>query len=521
MIDLSDVEKRLLERFPNGFIPLSKLPPPSNLKDSTKASKRVVQAIERGERITIIGDYDVDGVISSAIAYLFFHKLGIDVEIVIPNRFKDGYGVTPKLLERIDCDLVITVDNGIHAHNSAQILKEKGTDLIITDHHNPSDTLPEAFAIVNPKQSDCPYPYKDICGATVIWLLLGELKRLLNVDIDMMEFIDLVAIATIADVMPITNLNHTIVKVGLEYFSKNERVSNQILIQELFSNQTITAEDIAFQVAPRLNSSGRIDDAIHSFNFLISDNYIEASYLYSVIDRFNQTRKEIEKSIYQDIVDEVDNSKPILIIRGEEFHEGVIGIVASRLVAKFQKPVILFSQSGEILKGSGRSIGNIDIFYLLQSASNLLLKWGGHKMAGGLSLHVSNFEKFREVVYRAMERYSPKDFLEKSNIFGELRIDNLNFDLYRLLHRFEPFGEGNEKPIFELRNGIVVQSQKIGKSGEYQKLIIEKEGIYVEVLIFQDMETIPVGKSISFLYRPHFSTFRGTFKIQALLEELI
>jgi len=522
MIKLQDVEKELSKRFPNGFNSLADIPQPSLLKDSKKASKRVIKAIENGERITVIGDYDVDGITSSSIIYLFFKELGVDIDIVIPNRFKDGYGITPQLLERVEADLVITVDNGIHAFNSAKILKERGVDFIITDHHNPSDTLPDAFAIVNPKQSSCQYPYKEICGAEVIWLLLAEVKRELEAKIDMNQYLDLLAIATIADVMPITGINHAIVKAGLKLFSKKRRVANQILFDRVFvDRESISSEDIAFQIAPRLNSSGRMDDAIHSFKFLTSDNYLEAVELFEKIDSLNIERKEIEKAIFQDVASSVDTSKSIIIYYGENLHEGVIGIVASRIVEKFQKPAFIFSQNGDILRGSGRSLGNIDMFYLLTEASHLLLKWGGHKMAGGLSMKLENIDEFKRIIYKAMERYTQKDFINESQVFGELDLNDVSLELCDILDRFEPFGNGNERPIFSISDARVKNSYRIGKSGEYQKLIIEKNLEELEVVVFQDIEDIEVGRNISFIYKPNKSTFRDEVTIQAFLKKMV
>ena len=337
----------------------------------------------------------------------------------------------------------------------------------------------------------------------------------------MLDFIDLVAIATIADVMPLTEFNHTIVKVGLKYFIKNSRVANQVFINHLFPEHFhITSEDIAFQIAPRLNSSGRMQDAILSFQFLTSNDYLEATHLFYTIDKLNSQRREIEKTIFQMAIDEVDNSKPIIIIKGEELHEGVIGIVASRLVEKFQKPTFIFSQNGDILKGSGRSLGNIDIYYLLQKSSHLLLKWGGHKMAGGLSIHIKQFRKFQEVVYQTMKIYSTVDYLVNIDIFGELEPQELNLELFQVLNRFEPFGNGNEKPIFKLTDGQVVSAYRMGKENQYQKLVIQKNKTQIEVLIFKDLKNFQVGDYISFLYRPTLSSFRGELQVQALLEKV-
>ena len=519
---LADIEETLSARFSNGFSKLSDLPYPNLLKDSVKASQRIIQAIQNKEKITIIGDYDVDGVTSSAITHLFFKEIGVDVEIIIPNRFSDGYGITPQLLNRVDADLVITVDNGIHSFQSAEILKKRKTDLIITDHHQPSDKLPDAFAIVNPKQIDCEYPYKDICGAEVIWLLLAQVKQDLKSDIDMGQFLDLLAIAIIADIMPITEFNHSLVKVGLKKFFSNNRISNKVLINNLFSQKNhITSEDVAFQISPRLNSSGRMKDAILSFNFLISDNYFEANELFDEINELNQNRKIVERDITKQVIDEIDSSKPIILYYHQNLHSGVIGIVASRIVEKFHKPAIIFALENGILKGSGRSLGNIDIFKILQNSQKLFIKWGGHKMAGGLSLELSNFDKFKNESFAFMKNYISDDFKEKNQNYGELDIQDINLDLFTTLDKFEPFGNQNKKPIFTMLNSLVKSSHRIGKDKQFQKILVEKNSIELEVLIFSDIEDFIIGDIISFSYRPVLSTFRNKKTTQAFLISIL
>jgi single-stranded-DNA-specific exonuclease len=521
MMRLDDVEKRLLERFPNGFPTLSDIPQPYLLKDSEKASERVARAIRNGEKITIIGDYDVDGVTSSSISYLFFREIGYEVEIIIPNRFRDGYGITPQILERVDADLIITVDNGIHAFKPAEICIERGIDLIITDHHNPSEKIPDAFAVVNPKQVDCEYPHKTICGAQVIWLLLAEVKKRLGSNIDMGQFIDLVAVAIISDVMPITDLNHSLVKAGLKKFVENRRDSNVVFLEKLKKSH-LTSEDIAFQLSPRLNSSGRMEDAITSFQFLTSSNYLEATHFFEKITSFNEERKSIEREITERVISEVDSSKPAILFYGDELHEGVIGIVASRIVEKFGKPAFIFSKSGDILKGSARSLGNIDIFHLLTQNSELFLKWGGHKMAGGLSMKIENWNRFCEGVWSEMSIYEESDFIPSSNLFGELDFKDLNPSLIETLDKFEPFGNENEKPLFFVIDALIINSYRIGSEKQFQKMVVEKDGIAKDVLVFRDFEDFIEGERISFSYRPTLSTFKKDDpKVQLYLEKLV
>jgi single-stranded-DNA-specific exonuclease len=515
-LTLSEIVEKLSNRFPDGFQTLADIPAPTLLKDMDIATKRVVKAIRDNERVTIIGDYDVDGVVSSAITYLFFQEVGFDIEIVIPNRFKDGYGITPELLKRVEADLVITVDNGIHAFKSAEILKKRGTDLIITDHHSSSDSLPDAFAIINPKREDDEYPFKNICGAMVTWLFLANIKREMKLEISMSQYLDLVAIATVADVMPILGVNHSIVKAGLQILQISKRASSEVLRDRVGSK--ISSEDIAFQIAPRLNSSGRMSDAILSFQFLISEDYFEASQLFEELENLNLERKLIEKEIVDEVKSSVDTSLPILLFYSENLHEGVIGIVASRIVDIFKKPAFIFSQTGNILKGSGRSLGNIDIFYLLSEVQDILLKWGGHKMAGGLSLELEKFPEFQNRVIEAMNIYSEKDFSQELAVFGELKLSEISKELLFKIDEFQPFGHENRKPIFKFQNVEIRQIRNIGKEKEYKKVLVQQHNSELEVLFFKKIRQILVGEKISFLASLHISTFKNVETINCHFE---
>jgi single-stranded-DNA-specific exonuclease len=523
MITLEDIRERLDSRFRDGFHKLSSIPDPKLLKDSVRGAERVALAMERGERITVIGDYDVDGVVSSAITHLFFEEIGYPVEIVIPNRFRDGYGITPQLIDRINADLVLTVDNGIHGYKSAEILKERGVDLIVTDHHNLSEKIPDAFAIINPKQPDCNYPLTAICGAEVIWLFLAVLKGRLSVDVDMNQYLDLVAVATISDVMPLRGVNHTVVKQGLKHFVKSDRPFNRVIMSRLFySKSELFSEDVAFQIAPRLNSSGRLADATTSFELITAKSYSRAYELFVEIDSLNSQRKEVESEIFSRVVTSIDDTQNILLYYSETLHEGVIGIVASKVAERFHKPTIIFSLTDGVLKGSGRSVGNIDLFKIIESGSHLLLKWGGHKMAGGLSLELQHFSEFRTVVQREMMRYSKEDFKSiKDDSFGEIPLSLINDNLLGLLSGYEPYGERNEKPLFSVVDGTVKSVMNIGKNREFQKLIVEKDGGELEVLVFKSEFSFEAQETISFNYILQESLYRNRREIKGILQSLL
>ncbi|MEO1953463.1 MAG: DHH family phosphoesterase, partial [Campylobacterales bacterium] len=321
----------LLSRFETQDKKLSHIPNPALLKDATKSAKRIAQAIKNNQKIVLVGDYDVDGVVSSAIMVDFFRQIPYPLEAVIPNRFNDGYGVSPSILNRIEADLIITVDNGISAIEAGKICKQRGIDLIITDHHTPSEILPDAYAIIDPKLDDCEYPFKEICGAEVAWLLLGLVKKELSLNINMGSFLDVLCIAIIADIMPLIDINRTLVKEGLKAISNSTRPAS-IIIRDFLNKPRISSEDIAFAIAPRINSAGRLEDASIALEFFIAQDTHSAYKQFEILNSLNEHRKETEAETTKEAIDEVDEDAKVIVVAREDWHEGVVGIVASRLV---------------------------------------------------------------------------------------------------------------------------------------------------------------------------------------------
>jgi len=483
----------------------------SLLSDINKAAQRIVKAIKNNEKIVIVGDYDVDGVSSCAIFYLFLKEIYDNFEIKIPNRFKDGYGLTPKLLDDIEADLIITVDNGITSFEAAKICKERGIDLIITDHHTPKIEkkfiLPEAFAIINPKTSP-EFPFKEICGAEVVWYLCAAIKHKMKLNIDLREFLDILAISIIADIMPLQHMNRVLVNMGLKRLNNPKRAFSKVLKNYI---KNIKATDIAFNIAPKLNAAGRVEDAFKAFKFLISDDYEEALRLYIELDRLNNLRKEIEKDILDDI-GEVDDD--FIVVKGN-YHEGVIGIIASRLVHKYKKPAIVFSESKEGLKGSGRSLGNIDIFALISECEDELEKFGGHKMACGVSIKKENFEKLKYKLNEKIKRYSKEDFFIEDFVLGEIEFSEIDEELLEIIESFEPYGEGNPKPKF-ITTAKIEYIKNLKKN--HYKLILSQNNLYLPAVIFRyDGE---FEEHITFKFSVEENNFNGS-RIQLIIDKII
>lgn len=522
LLDHSTLESFLARRFEAQSCALSDIPHPSLLKDAQKGVERLARAIRNHERIALVGDYDVDGVTSTAIVKRFFDLIAYPLITAIPNRFSDGYGVSKNVLERLDADVIFTVDNGINAIEAAEECKKRGIDLIITDHHTPGDILPDAYAIINPKQSDCPYPFKEICGAQVGWLLMGLLKQELGLSIDMRQFFPFLALAIIADVMPLIGINRTIVKTGLEMMSRST-LSPFVMIRDFLNRSAISAEDIAFQIAPRINSAGRLEDASIALDFLLADTTERAYHQFELLSALNTLRKETEAQNTAEAMIHVNPDDPIIVVAGEHWNEGVVGIVASRLVNHFQKPSIVLSIHNGIAKGSGRSIGNVDLYALIKSQEEYLQKFGGHKMAAGLSMGSECVNAFRLGINKAAQRIAPEDFIPHNDIVGELEQDMINFELLELLERFEPYGEGNPRPRFLIRNADVVAVKLFGSDQSHSRLELRASPVHqktLELIAFRRTIECPDSKKISCSYTVNKNEWNGRVSLQLMVERI-
>lgn len=522
LLDHLSLRDFLARRFENHYEKLSDIPHPDHLKDARKGAQRLVRAIRDRETIAVVGDYDVDGVTSTAIVKRFFDLIPYPLTTVIPNRFTDGYGVSRGVLERINADVIFTVDNGINALEAAAVCRERGCDLIITDHHTPSDTLPDAYAIINPKQSDCPYPFKEICGAQVAWLLMGLLKQELNLSLDMRQFFPFLALAVIADVMPLVGINRAIVKAGLERMQTSP-LPPFALIRDFLNRSSITSEDIAFQIAPRINSAGRLEDASIALKFLLAGTTAQAFDQFELLSSLNTLRKETEAHTTHEAMTHVRETDPIIVVAGEGWNEGVVGIVASRLVNHFQKPAIVLSIHNGIAKGSGRSIGNVDLYTLIKSQEELLDKFGGHKMAAGLSMDVGNVERFRSGINVMASTLDPAHFIPQSDIVGELDHRAINFELLELLEHFEPYGEGNPRPRFLMRDAEVVSIKLFGSDKSHSRLELKPSPVVpktLELIAFRRTLECPDTKKISCSYTVTKNEWGGKVSLQLMVERL-
>ncbi len=437
---------------------LDKLHDPFLMKDMDKAVKRLSEAIRKEERILIYGDYDVDGTTSVALAYGYFREFYPNVEFYIPDRYKEGYGISERGVRYAaenNFQLIVSLDCGIKAIEKVTLAKELGVDFIICDHHTPGEQLPPAVAILDPKRKDCLYPYKELSGCGVGFKLIQAFSIFQGKDPDkVMVYLDLLAISIAADIVPITGENRVLTFYGLERINNNPRPGIKALILRSQIEKDIEISDIVFKIGPRINASGRLEHAKASVELLISKELEDALARAEIVDTVNAARKNFDENITKEALtmiqsmEEVKQMKTTVLFK-EDWHKGVIGIVASRCIEKYYRPTIILTESNSKATGSARSVFDFDIYEAISECSDLLEQFGGHKYAAGLTMAVSNVpafqDRFEEVVSSRISDIHMKPVLE---IDDEILLDQINYKFYNILKQMAPFGPGNPEPIF-------------------------------------------------------------------------
>jgi len=520
-ITLQALDTLLQNRFKEGFLSLKDLPQPSTFKDMDRATQRIVEAINHKEKITIIGDYDVDGVTSTTLMKLFFEEIAYPIEWIIPNRFKDGYGLSANIIPRIEgTDLAITVDNGISAVYAAKLCKEQGIELIITDHHLLAPDIPECYAIIDQKQEKCSFPYSEVCGAQIAWYLIASLKNAMKIKINMISYMELTAIAIIADMMPLQHINRAMVIAGIKALNKSTRPAIRAFMEHV-QKEELSAEDIGFFLAPLLNSAGRMDDAKYAVDFLVSTNIYDARVRLGRLIDFNDARKATEQEITTKALAQVDPQSEVIVVHGEEWHEGVVGIVAARVARHHEKPCIVLSNNGKgMLKGSGRSFNTCDLFSIVDGCREYLEKFGGHSAAVGLSMQLNSLEAFKK---QLEINYAQGNFIKEEvdpDIVGELHFSNISFELTNLVKQYEPYGQGNSTPKYISKNVEILQADTMGKEGEHLRFSFLQDGIVMAGVQFKTREIYEVGSRVDVIYTVNENHFRGNVSLQLMVEKI-
>lgn len=472
------------------FFSEAELSDPFMLKDMQLAVDVISQAVDNYELICIYGDYDCDGVTATAIVYNYLESMGANVMYYIPER-EAGYGINMNAVAQLaekGVSLIVTVDNGISAHKEAEEIAKLGIKLVITDHHQPSETLPKAAAVVNPHRQDCPSIYKDLAGVGVALKLCAALDGG-NYDLILEQYSDICALGTVADIVPLLGENRTIVRKGLMYMKNSENLGLNFLIDKTGVNRDkLSSGVIAFQISPRINASGRFGSPLTAVKALLSEDEEDAESYADTLMTLNDMRKEAEADIMQQIMKYIDENPQILdqralVLAGKGWHHGVIGIVSARLLELYGKPNILLSigENGEA-RGSARSVKGFNIFKCFTYASDLLEQFGGHECAGGLTLKEENIDAFRQKVYEFANAFEkmPSAVLECDMLIApqEISVDNV-----RGLSAMEPFGAGNPQPVFAIAGARVERITPLSQ-GKHTRLDLNYGGVRLQALMF-------------------------------------
>ena len=458
---------------------------PYLLHDMGKAVERIRRAIEDGEFILIYGDYDADGMTSASIIKESLEQLGAECRVYLPNRFTDGYGpnasVYKYFIDQEGISLIVTVDNGVAGHEAIELAQSMGVDVIVTDHHSMPENLPDAYAIIHPEHPDADYPFKHLAGCGVAFKLACALLEEVQV-----ELLDLVAIGTIADMVSLTDENRILVQYGLEMLGHTQRIGLQeMLTMAGISANEVTDETVGFQIAPRLNALGRLDDPNPAIDLLTGFDDEEAHEIALMIHQKNEERKEIVQSIYEEAKTMVNPEKKVQVLAKEDWNPGVLGIVAGRLLEELGQTVIVLNIEDGRAKGSARSVEAVDIFEALDPHRDLFIAFGGHAGAAGMTLEVENLEALSQV----LENYILETGIDLSgkktiNLDEELDLETLNLEMLKNFERLAPFGMDNQKPIFYIRDFHVESARTMGAGNAHLKLKISKGETSFEVVAF-------------------------------------
>lgn len=439
---------------------LENLHNPYLMQDMDKAVARVEKAIESGENILIFGDYDVDGTTSVALLASYLKSYYPNVSTYIPDRYDEGYGISYKGIDYAEDNgfsLIIALDCGIKAIEKVAYADEKNIDFIICDHHRPGTEIPKAVAVLDPKREDCNYPYKELCGCGVGFKLIQALaeKRGLQIE-DLLLYLDLVATAIAADIVPITGENRILAYYGLKVINNNPRMGFKAILKQL-KKQTLTITDVVFIIAPRINAAGRMKHGNHAVSLLTETDINKAAVYALEIETFNTDRRDADKSTTEEALRQIaqnnEQDRKTTVVFQENWHKGVIGIVASRLTETYYRPTLVFTKSGEKLAASARSVKGFDVYNALESCSEHIEQFGGHRYAAGLTLFEKDFENFKNAFERVVsETIDPHLLTPEIRIDAEINLEDITPKFYRILKQFAPFGPGNMTPVFMTQN---------------------------------------------------------------------
>lgn len=504
---------------------------PFEMKDMDKAVQRILQAIENQENILIYGDYDVDGTTAVSLFYLFLSELYNNVTCYVPDRYKEGYGVSFQGINYAsdnNISLIITLDCGIKAIDKVDYAKEKGIDVIVCDHHTPSSELPKAVAILNPKQKDCSYPYDELCGCGIAFKLAQAINIVLErPESFVFKYLDLVAIAIAADIVPVTGENRILLAQGLSLINEKPSIPVRKLLQT--AKQPYTTTDLVFVVAPRINAAGRIAHANLVIELLTQKQEKEIISKAYEIEYLNDKRKRLDEEITQEalvqIIENQEENKKTTVVFQPFWHKGVIGIVASRLIENYYRPTLVFTKNEDKLVASARSVSGFNIYNALEACQEYLEQFGGHKYAAGLTIKEENYNKFKEVFERIVSQTIDKELLEQRiNIDLEIKLEDVSSIFFETLKRFAPFGPENMTPVF-LSKGVKAKEFRAVGDGSHLRIVltnIEETVSFVAIGfgLAEKKILLEKGQPFDIVYQLEENIWNGRASIQMKIKDI-
>jgi single-stranded-DNA-specific exonuclease len=482
---------------------MDRLGDPHGLADVGAAVERLLRALERRERVLVFGDFDVDGVTGTSLAVRALRRLGFDVSFLMPKRLVHGYGLSAKVLPEVLAarpDVVVTVDCGIRSVEEVAELMAKGIDVVVTDHHSPGPELPAAVAVVDPKREDCGYADKRLAGVGVMFQVLSALVGELEHELDLDRHLDLVAFGTVADVVPLDGENRAIVHRGLEVMNRREKAGILALAQACRVEGRLEAWHLGYLLGPRINAAGRLEDAAAAVELLITDDTLVAAELAKQLDEENRRRQEISAETLDQALRAIERGTAGqdpdgIVLASNGWHPGVIGIATARLVERFHRPAALIAMDGDVGRGSLRSISGVDVCSVLDDCRDLLVQYGGHEMAAGLTIERGRIPEFRQRFAEGCgSRLTDENRRPKLRIDGEIRPDDVSLDLAGALERLAPFGFGNPRPVFLLRGSTPAGCPRVVGRGHLKLALQRSDGPPVDCIGFDLGDRVEPGR---------------------------
>ena len=504
---------------------------PFLMNDMDIAIKRIKKAIENQEKVIIYGDYDVDGITSITVLKSFLKDVGLDVDYYIPNRLEEGYGLNKNAIDEIakrEYKLMITVDCGISAIEEVDYANSLGIEVIITDHHEPGDEIPKALAVIDNKRKDSKYPFRELAGVGVAFKVSQALAQSMNVrEEEYLKYLDIVCVGTISDIVPLVSENRVITKLGLRLVKQTRNMGLRAIINSSGYSQ-INSTTISFGVAPRINACGRMGKAEQALKLLLSKDIYEVNKLTQELNSYNRERQEIEKEIFENVLTKIEQNNlaknRTIVVGGENWHHGVIGIVSSKITEKYFKPSILLSfEEDGTGKGSGRSIPGFDLHEALMKCENCLEKFGGHSMAVGLTIKKENLEQFYKEFEKIAEENKTENIVPIINVDAKIELDKIDKSVVEDLKQLEPFGEANKTPTFALKN-IRIDSIRALSEGKHLKLTLRENNQIINAIGFnigELAEAYKIGDKIDIAGVLEINTFNGIDNLQINIKDIM